>query len=46
MAHRGRLNVLAHILDKPYQQLLAEFKTRSSRAVPRDLGWTGDVKYH
>ena len=26
MAHRGRLNVLAHILEKPYAQILAEFK--------------------
>ena len=29
MAHRGRLNVLAHILNKPYEQLLAEFKELS-----------------
>ena len=47
MAHRGRLNVLAHILQKPYAQILAEFKdplfTRSGRI---DLGWMGDVKYH
>jgi 2-oxoglutarate dehydrogenase E1 component len=47
MAHRGRLNVLAHILQKPYAQILAEFKdplfTRSWRI---DLGWMGDVKYH
>jgi 2-oxoglutarate dehydrogenase E1 component len=47
MAHRGRLNVLAHVLRKPYPQILAEFKdplfSRSSRI---DLGWMGDVKYH
>ena len=47
MAHRGRLNVLAHVLQKPYAQILAEFKdpvrTRTWRI---DLGWTGDVKYH
>jgi 2-oxoglutarate dehydrogenase E1 component len=50
MAHRGRLNVLAHILHKPYAQILAEFKdpVRGSRQRERedDLGWTGDVKYH
>jgi 2-oxoglutarate dehydrogenase E1 component len=47
MAHRGRLNVLAHVLDKPYPQILAEFK--DPIAVQRlrlDLGWMGDVKYH
>ncbi len=47
MAHRGRLNVLAHILDKPYKQLLAEFKDPvKPRQFRDDLGWTGDVKYH
>jgi 2-oxoglutarate dehydrogenase E1 component len=48
MAHRGRLNVLAHVLGKPYDQILAEFKdpalTRTGYRI--DLGWTGDVKYH
>lgn len=48
MAHRGRLNVLAHVLGKPYEQILAEFKdpalTRIGYRI--DLGWTGDVKYH
>ena len=47
MAHRGRLNVLAHVMRKPYAHILAEFKdplfSRSSRI---DLGWMGDVKYH
>jgi 2-oxoglutarate dehydrogenase E1 component len=48
MAHRGRLNVLAHVLQKPYQQILAEFKdpVRKRTAYRIDLGWTGDVKYH
>lgn len=47
MAHRGRLNVLAHVLDKPCAEILAEFKD-SVRAheVRLDLGWRGDVKYH
>ncbi|MCZ2126790.1 MAG: 2-oxoglutarate dehydrogenase E1 component [Anaerolineales bacterium] len=47
MAHRGRLNVLAHILQKPYEQILAEFKDPKNRSRTWDqLGWTGDVKYH
>jgi 2-oxoglutarate dehydrogenase E1 component len=47
MAHRGRLNVLAHVMQKSYAQILAEFKdplfARSGRI---ELGWMGDVKYH
>ncbi len=47
MAHRGRLNVLAHILQKPYTQILAEFKDPvMSKRLRVDLGWMGDVKYH
>ena len=47
MAHRGRLNVLAHILQKPYAQILAEFKDPILKDRLRvDLGWMGDVKYH
>jgi 2-oxoglutarate dehydrogenase E1 component len=48
MAHRGRLNVLAHVLRKPYAQILAEFKDPVSRqtTVSEYLGWSGDVKYH
>ena len=47
MAHRGRLNVLAHILQKPYDQILAEFKDPvRMNGVLEALGWTGDVKYH
>jgi 2-oxoglutarate dehydrogenase E1 component len=51
MAHRGRLNVLAHILGKPYAAILAEFhaSNRAEGASPSSkgsLGWTGDVKYH
>jgi 2-oxoglutarate dehydrogenase E1 component len=47
MAHRGRLNVLAHILGKPYEQILAEFKDPQVNFTSRnELGWTGDVKYH
>ena len=45
MAHRGRLNVLAHILQKPYAQILAEFKDPVNTQTLQ-LGWMGDVKYH
>src|SRR4051812_41839151 len=47
MGHRGRLNVMAHVLCKPYEQILAEFKDPlSSRSFREDMAWTGDVKYH
>jgi 2-oxoglutarate dehydrogenase E1 component len=47
MAHRGRLNVMAHVLNKPYAHILAEFKDPvSSRNFREDMAWTGDVKYH
>jgi 2-oxoglutarate dehydrogenase E1 component len=48
MAHRGRLNVLAHVLGKPYEQILAEYKdpAETTDGYRIDLGWTGDVKYH
>lgn len=43
MAHRGRLNVLANIMGKTYQQIFNEFE---GTAVP-DLSFgDGDVKYH
>ncbi len=42
MAHRGRLNVLAHVLGKPLRQIFAEFQDRSII----DGGGLGDVKYH
>jgi 2-oxoglutarate dehydrogenase E1 component len=47
MAHRGRLNVLAHVLNKPYAQILAEFKDPvRSAAHSGDSSFAGDVKYH
>jgi 2-oxoglutarate dehydrogenase E1 component len=47
MAHRGRLNVLVHVLQKPYSQVFAEFMDPKGRTATWDeLGWTGDVKYH
>ncbi len=47
MAHRGRLNVMAHVLGKPYDQILAEFKD-PVRSAQEQIGvtWSGDVKYH
>jgi 2-oxoglutarate dehydrogenase E1 component len=42
MSHRGRLNVLAHILRKPYETIFAEFKESVSPGFMGD----GDVKYH
>ncbi|MDQ6817310.1 MAG: multifunctional oxoglutarate decarboxylase/oxoglutarate dehydrogenase thiamine pyrophosphate-binding subunit/dihydrolipoyllysine-residue succinyltransferase subunit, partial [Actinomycetota bacterium] len=48
MAHRGRLNVLAHNLGRPYGTILAEFEGSSTlepiTTIPQ--GGTGDVKYH
>ena len=47
MAHRGRLNVLVHVLQKPYSEILAEYKDPQGRAATwGEMGWTGDVKYH
>jgi len=47
MAHRGRLNVMAHILGKPYEQILAEFKDPLKHANEiAGVKWSGDVKYH
>ena len=47
MAHRGRLNVLSHILNVPISGILAEFKEPTRHRNSRvDLDWTGDVKYH
>ena len=43
MAHRGRLNVLAHVLEKPYEQFFSEFEG----TVPdQGVDGSGDVKYH
>jgi 2-oxoglutarate dehydrogenase E1 component len=48
MAHRGRLNVLAHTLGVPYASILLEFEgERTLKAVTSDPeGGSGDVKYH
>ncbi len=44
MAHRGRLNVLANIMNKPYHRIFAEFE--GTAANPDDVQGSGDVKYH
>jgi 2-oxoglutarate dehydrogenase E1 component len=48
MAHRGRLNVLAHVIGRPYETILREFEgERTLEAVRADSeGGSGDVKYH
>ena len=44
MAHRGRLNILANVMSKPYKVIFHEFSGGS--ANPDDVGGSGDVKYH
>jgi multifunctional 2-oxoglutarate metabolism enzyme len=48
MAHRGRLNVLAHNLGRPYDTIFAEFEGASTLEAVTTIpqGGTGDVKYH
>ncbi|HXE45737.1 MAG TPA: multifunctional oxoglutarate decarboxylase/oxoglutarate dehydrogenase thiamine pyrophosphate-binding subunit/dihydrolipoyllysine-residue succinyltransferase subunit [Conexibacter sp.] len=48
MAHRGRLNVLAHNLGRSYGSIFAEFEGQSTLDVITSIpqGGTGDVKYH
>ncbi|HNJ29707.1 MAG TPA: 2-oxoglutarate dehydrogenase E1 component, partial [Ferruginibacter sp.] len=43
MAHRGRLNVLANIMGKTYEQIFSEFEGNS---LPDTTMGSGDVKYH
>ncbi|MGI9091193.1 MAG: 2-oxoglutarate dehydrogenase E1 component [Gemmatimonadaceae bacterium] len=44
MAHRGRINVLAHILGMPYSKIFDEFEGRHPESGAVDS--SGDVKYH
>jgi len=44
MAHRGRLNVLANVMGKPFTTIFAEFQGQSS--TRDDVMGSGDVKYH
>ena len=43
MAHRGRLNVLANIVGKPYEKIFSEFE---GHLDPKSTHGSGDVKYH
>ncbi|MCW6010237.1 multifunctional oxoglutarate decarboxylase/oxoglutarate dehydrogenase thiamine pyrophosphate-binding subunit/dihydrolipoyllysine-residue succinyltransferase subunit [Micromonospora sp. CPCC 205371] len=43
MAHRGRLNVLANIVGKPYEKIFSEFE---GHIDPKSAHGSGDVKYH
>jgi 2-oxoglutarate dehydrogenase E1 component len=43
MAHRGRLNVLANVMHKPYEEIFSEFEPKSKNFRE---GLSGDVKYH
>jgi 2-oxoglutarate dehydrogenase E1 component len=43
MSHRGRLNVLAHTLRKPYEMIFSEFE---GTLLPAGIQGDGDVKYH
>ncbi len=44
MAHRGRLNVLTHVMGKPYERLFEEFLGKHHQT--NSASGTGDVKYH
>jgi 2-oxoglutarate dehydrogenase E1 component len=44
MAHRGRLNMLANVMSKPFSAIFHEFKGGSS--TPDEVEGSGDVKYH
>ena len=49
MAHRGRLSAIAHVVNRPYEELLAEFEAGAMKTAepdPDDDDTTGDVKYH
>jgi 2-oxoglutarate dehydrogenase E1 component len=44
MPHRGRLNILANVMQKPYRAIFHEFQGGSYK--PEDVDGSGDVKYH
>jgi multifunctional 2-oxoglutarate metabolism enzyme len=46
MAHRGRLNVIAHVVNAPYEEVMTEFEAAQYRGHLGDDDVMGDVKYH
>jgi multifunctional 2-oxoglutarate metabolism enzyme len=46
MAHRGRLNVIAHVVNVPYEEVMTEFEAAQYRGQLGDDDVMGDVKYH
>ena len=47
MAHRGRLSTIAHVVDRPYEEILAEFEAANIEVDEEgSVDVTGDVKYH
>jgi multifunctional 2-oxoglutarate metabolism enzyme len=46
MAHRGRLNVIAHVVNMPYEEVMTEFEAAQYRGELGDDDVMGDVKYH
>jgi 2-oxoglutarate dehydrogenase E1 component len=46
MAHRGRLNVIAHVVNMPYEEVMTEFEAAAYRGELGDDDVMGDVKYH
>jgi 2-oxoglutarate decarboxylase len=46
MAHRGRLNVIAHVVNMPYEEVMTEFEAAQYRGTVGDDDVMGDVKYH
>ncbi len=46
MAHRGRLATIAHVVNRPYEEILGEFEAANRRGEGRSDDVTGDVKYH
>jgi 2-oxoglutarate decarboxylase len=45
-AHRGRLSLITHVVDRPYEEVLVEFEQAEIRGGESQGDVTGDVKYH